>query len=516
MRQTRRFVRLLAVFGIAALVATACGSSGGKKQGSVEKVDTNGVMRIGALIPQTALFFDSTTQVAVPASWFPMIYDTLLRRTANGGSEPGLAKKATIVDSSTLTVELNTGIKFTDGTVLDATAVKYGIERNIAKGKAGSYEAELYQLDTITVDSPTTLTIKLKTPIAGAWYRLLSLGETSPVSPTADKTPGNDFNKKPVGAGPFMLESAQVDDHISLVKNPTYFQADKIKLAGITFVNVATDAIGNALRTKVIDISLVSYTVATSLKGTGVHTEIVPTDSQELMGHICKSRAPFADIRVRQAVNYAMDRDAMNAAMFDGQGEPMWGFFAKGSPFHDASLENYYKRDVAKAKSLLAAAGVPNLAFDMYFPAGTDGTRSAEIFQSQMKEAGISVTLKPAQADFFPEALGAPIQLFTLSRQGLNKVTRVYVPGSYGNVCTWDDPTLNALVKSLQAVQEDSPEGIKIWKQIQARGLDTAVTIFGLFGVQSNAWDDSKLADVDFLFVSTTAIPNFYKIYVKG
>jgi ABC-type transport system substrate-binding protein len=445
-----------------------------------------------------------------------MIYDTLLRRTADGGSEPGLAKEATIVDSSTLKVELNPGIKFTDGTPLDAAAVKYGIERNIAKGKSGSYEVELYQLDTITVDSPTGLTIKLKTPIAGAWYRLLSLGETSPVSPTADKTPGNDFNKKPVGAGPFMLESAVADDHITLVKSPTYFQADKIKLAGIQYLNVTADAVGNALRTKAIDLALVSYTTATSLKGTGVHTEIVPTDSQELMGHICKSRPPFADIRVRQAINYALDRDAMNSAMYDGQGEPMWGFFAKGSPWHDASLENYYKRDVAKAKSLLAAAGVPNLSFDVYFPPGADGTRAAEILQSQLKEVGITITLKPAQADFFPEALGAPMEFFTLVRQGLNKVTRVYVPGSYGNVCTWDDPTLNSLVKSLQAIKEDSPEGIKIWKQIQARGLETAVTIFGLFGVQSNAWDDSKLGGVDFLFVSTTPIPDFYRIYVKG
>jgi ABC-type transport system substrate-binding protein len=196
----------------------------------------------------------------------------------------------------------------------------------------------------------------------------------------------------------------------------------------------------------------------------------------------------------------------------------MWGFFAKGTPWHDPSLEDYFKRDVTKAKQLLAAAGKPNLSFSVFYPPGLDGQQTAEILQRQLAEVGVTITLKPltVQTDFFPDAKGAPMNFFPLQRSGLNKVTRVYVPGSYGNVCTWDDTELNTLVKSLQAVQEDSPEGIKLWKQIQKRALDTAVTVFGLFGVQSSAWDDAKVGNVNFLFISTAPVPDFYRIYIKA
>ncbi|MGE3835881.1 MAG: ABC transporter substrate-binding protein [Acidimicrobiia bacterium] len=513
----RWLVRAIAALAVLSMLAAACGGDDDDGGGSeaAEDVDPNGELRLSASLAQTGLFFDLTTQVSVPLIWHPMIFDTLLRRQADGGIEPGLAKKATVVDSSTLTVELNSGIKFSDGTPLDAEAVKFGIERNINLGKQGSFEAELYQLGSITVDSPTELTIKLKTPVAGAWYRLLTLPETSPVSPTAAKA-GTDFNKTPVGAGPFTVESFAVEDHVTLAKNPTYFEASKIRLAKITFVHVTPESLGNALRSKTVDLSnSVPYAVAEGLVGTGLEVSTSVSDNSLLQGHICKSRPPFNDLRVRQAVNYALDRDELNA-IYDGKGEPMWGFFASDSIFHDPSLEDFYKRDIPKAKSLLAAAGMPNLAFDMYFPAGLDGQRAAEVFQQQVAEAGITVTLKPAQADFFPEALGAPIQFFALQRSGLQKVTRVYVPGSYGNVCNWNDPELNELVAKIQAVQEDSPEGIKLWKELQRHALETAVTIFGLFGVQTQVWDDSRVGDVSFRFLSTQPIPDFYGMYITG
>jgi ABC-type transport system substrate-binding protein len=447
-----------------------------------------------------------------------MIFDTLLRRTKDGGTEPGLAKQATIVDPSTLKVELYPDIKFSDGTVLDADAVKFGIERNITLGKSGSFETELYQLSSITVDTPLTLTIKLKTPIAGAWYRLLSLAETSPVSPTAAKNTAVNFNEHPVGAGPFMLKSFAKQDNITLVKSPTYFQADKIKLAGITFVHVTADAVSNALRSKTVDMTAaLPYSTVAGLQGSGVHIQVTPTDNSSLIGHICKSRPPFDNLKVRQALNYALDRDQLNT-IFDGKGEPMWGFFAKSSPFHDPKLDNFYKQDLVKAKQLLAEAGQSNLAFDVYYTPGLDGQRAAEVLQQQLAKVGVTITLKQLtiQTDFFPNATGAPMYWFPLQRAGLNKITRVYVPGSYGNVCTWNDQELNDLVAKLQAVKEDSPEGLKLWNQIQERAFETAVSIFGLFTVQSSAWDDSKVGNVNFLFISTTPVPDFYRIYIKA
>ncbi|MGD9796633.1 MAG: ABC transporter substrate-binding protein [Acidimicrobiia bacterium] len=510
----------MALIASVSLLAAACGGDDDEPGGSsgAADVDPTGVLRLGSTLGDTTggITFDLTTQVLVPPMWYPMIFDTLLRRTSDGGSEPGLAKEATIVDPSTLTVELHPGITFSDGSPLDAEAVKFGIERNINQGKQGSFEVELYQLQSITVDSPTELTIKLKTPIAGAWYRLLSLPETSPVSVVAARA-GNNFNQNPIGAGPFKLESFENQNHLKLVKNPDFFQADTIRLGGIEFVYVSATAISNALRSRTVDMqSSLPYSLVQGLEGSGVHVQTKVSDNSSLIGHICKSRPPFDDLRVRQAINYAIDRESLNA-LFDGQGEPMWGFFAEDSPWHVDGLDDYYERDLAKARKLLADAGQSNLTFDVFVSPGLDGQRAGEVLQQQLAEAGVTIKLNTltTQTDFFPDATKAPMYFFPLSRAGLNKITRVYVPGSYGNVCTWNDPVLNELVADLQAVQEDSAEGIRLWKEIQEHAFETAVSIFGLFTVQSNAWFEDRVGDVDFLFIATAPVPDFYRMYIK-
>lgn len=513
----RRALPVVAILVLLAVLASACGSSNGGSK-DADSINPDGVLRLAMnLQATTAIYFDLTTQVAVPTTWHPMIFDTLLRQNTTGGYDPGLADSATIVDSSTLKVKLHPNVKFSDGTALDAEAVKFGIERNINLGKSGSFEAELYQLASVTVDSPLDLTIRLKSPIAGAWLRILSIPESSPVSPTAAKA-GTDFNKTPIGAGPFLLKEAVASDHVTLVKNPTYFQADKIKLGGITFINVTTDATENALRSKTVDMAAqVSASLGKSMANSGLHIQVNQTDNSMMIGLTCKNRPPFDDIRVRQAINYGLNRDELNAVMYDGKGEPMAGWFKKGSPFHDASLENYYKQDIPKAKQLLADAGKSNLAFDVFYSPGLDGQRQAEVFQQQMAKIGVTVTVKAQAntADFFPNALGAPTNFYIYGRSGINKITRILVPGTFGNICGWDDPEMNALIKQLQAVKEDSPEGIELWKKIQRITVEKAVITFGLFGTLTAIWDDTKVGNVGFLFPSVTQIPDFYKIYVK-
>ena len=131
----------------------------------------------------------------------------LLRQNADGSYSPGLAKSATVVDPQTIEVELQPNVKFSDGTPMNAEAVKFSIERTMASGNVGAVRAELLpDRGSITVNSPTKLTITLKTPIAGQFYNLLANGETFVVSPTAVQS-GTSLDEKPVGAGPFMLES---------------------------------------------------------------------------------------------------------------------------------------------------------------------------------------------------------------------------------------------------------------------------------------------------------------------
>jgi len=483
-------------------------------------VDPEGVLRIGDdLTSGSGIFFDLTVPVSTPRPWHTMILDTLLREMPDGSIEPGLAESADVVDASTIKVRLKPDITFSDGTPVDAEAVKFTIERNLAEGKPGSFEVEFYELDSITVDDPLSFTIRLKSPVAGAWYRLLRLVTTSPVSPTAVRN-GVNLNEEPVGAGPFMLDSYEEARFLRLVKNPSYFDADRIRLAGIEFVQVMPGApVIVALRSGAIDVPFtLAYHQLGELEGTGINTEARATGNITLQGHICKSRPPFDDVRVRQALNYGIDRDALNAAVYDGKAEPMWGFFPPGHPLHHPAVDGYYEYDPERARALLAEAGQSALTFDAFFTGGVP-QRAGEVLQQQLAEIGVTMNLVPLvnQADFFPDARGAPMNILPLARSGLNKVTRVFVPGSYGNVCTYDDPDLNAVVAELRAVREDAPEAKELWAELQEIALEDAITIFGLFGLESVAWGE-RVGNASFLPSEHGQAPvvNFYDVYIKA
>ena len=132
-------------------VAAAVPTAGSATTTAPSDVDPAGVLKIGVDLTGTgaAVFFDP---IKMPSPLNPeqyLIYDTLLRSQVDGTFKPGLAKSATIVDPQTITVELNSGIKFSDGTPLDADAVKYSIERNIASKNTGAFAVEMQQTDDI-------------------------------------------------------------------------------------------------------------------------------------------------------------------------------------------------------------------------------------------------------------------------------------------------------------------------------------------------------------------------------
>ncbi|MGE0881588.1 MAG: ABC transporter substrate-binding protein [Acidimicrobiia bacterium] len=508
----------------ATAAATTTGGSSGATTAAAstapKDVDTAGVLKLPFdLQANGGPSFDPAkpTPPSPQTSYAIMLYDTLLRPDKDGKLNPGLAKSATIVDPSTIKIELFPNIKFSDGTPLDAAAAKFGIERN-RDGKSTTLSAELQEISEITVDSPTAFTMKLKTPIAGAVYDLLGHGDFLIVSPTAVKA-GVDFTKAPVGAGPFKLSSVTPGQVVKYVKNPDYFQADKIRLAGVEWYHVtAGPTLINALRAGDIDVAEgITYTQANGLSGGNVVTELEAGDNVMLWGQMCKSRPPFDNLKVRQALNYGIDRTALNNTFYGGKGEPMWGFWGSKSPLHSKAVDDYYKYDPTKAKQLLAEAGASNLSFDMFFTPGVSDA-AAEIVQRQWADIGVKVNIKPltAGADFFPDAKAAPINFFPLERTGIQKVARVLVPGSVGNVCNWDDPDLNGLVAKIKSVAPDSKEAVQYWADLQKLVLDKAMNLFGIFGVRAKAYLNNRVGNPSFM-VNFQGRPtvDYYNVYIK-
>ncbi|MGE0794987.1 MAG: ABC transporter substrate-binding protein, partial [Acidimicrobiia bacterium] len=260
---------MLAALAVLSLVAAACGGDDddGGDSSSAADVDPAGILRLP--IDMTAPTFgqlDPTKAVAALGILQTYFLGSLLKLNSEGEIEPSLAREVEVVDASNLVVRLRPGLTFTDGTPLDAEALKFSWERTVREAQPGAIEAEFREFQTLTVTSPTEMEVTLKTPIAGAFYRLMRLAESSPVSPTAVRS-GADFNANPVGAGPFKLKRFQAGQALELEKNPTYWDADNVKLAGIEYVNVTPQSTGNAVRTSVIDFINLSAPEARAVEG---------------------------------------------------------------------------------------------------------------------------------------------------------------------------------------------------------------------------------------------------------
>ena len=429
-RSVAATVALLVGLGAVAAGITSAGAAApGAASDNGGQVDKAGVIKFGAdLTMLGGIRFDPAT-VASPNDWYyqQYVYDSLLRQAADGSYSPGLAKSATVTDPQTIVIELQPNVKFSDKTPVDAEAVKFSIERQIASGNVGSIRTELLEVASITVDSPTKLTIALKTPIAGQFYNLLAHGETMVVSPTAAKS-GTSLDDKPVGAGPFLLQSYTPERSVVFVKNPAYFEAKKIRLAGVELVQVtSTDpqAGVNAMLDGIVDAGgVATLDQAAPLEGSGLTVDVAASDSSFIGVQWCKSDPALSNVKVRQALNYAVDRNEINDLIFQGQSEPMWATWTQQNTLFNPKLKEYYQHNPKKAKQLLKEAGVTNLSFDLYAGPLPEDQRIAEVLKEQWADVGVTVNLVNFQnivQEFFTERK-APAGVVPLRRQGLDKV----------------------------------------------------------------------------------------------
>lgn len=496
----RRPVRVVAV-GMVAAIGLTVGASPIGASAPAQKVDPKGVVNVPYdLTSFGGLRFDPTT-VPQPDQWWvqQFVYDSLLRKAADGSYGPGLAKSATIVDPSTIQIELFPGQKFSDGTPLDAEAVKFSLERAKASDN-GALRAEIQQLGSVTVNSPTSLTISLLSPIANTFYDLLAYGETYVVSPTAVRS-GTPLDQKPVGAGPFVLESYSPESSAVFVKNPNFREKNKVKLAGFTLKQVSSEtvdpqALANSLLDGLGDISfLQNLSSIPALKSGGIEVDTVATDSSSLLGIWCKNKPPFDDVRIRQALNFATDRDQLNQLLYDGASEPLWSNWTKANSLFNKDLDGYYAYSPKKAKKLLKQAGAEGLTFDMISNTTVDTSRMAEVLKEQWAKSGITVNLANTTnivQDFLVD-VKTPMALIPLRRLGLDRIARNLQPGSIGNVCNYNDPQLNALTTAVATAAPGTPEYKKAWNALDAYVTENALFLFTLWAPTANAYNADRI-----------------------
>ena len=281
-----------------------------------------------------------------------------------------------------------------------------------------------------------------------------------------------------------MLKSYAPDERIVLVKNPKYWDAQAIKLSGITFVNVAAGPQQvNTLESGQVDVTvaLQSSEIPAVKNSTTLQTNSIFPDASYYLAPICKSSGPLASLQVRQALNYATNREAINKALLFGKGQPAWSIFPSSSTYYDKALTGYYAYNVKKAKHLMAEAGYPHgFSTTLMALPQTTNQQMATVLQAEWKQIGVKATIVSTSnfvTDLFRDHK-AQIGLVPQALPGIEKLTTEYSPGTVGNLCGYINPTLNAVTNAIQATPPTSPKLTSLWKQAQDIIIKNALSLY--------------------------------------
>jgi peptide/nickel transport system substrate-binding protein len=325
------------------------------------------------------------------------VYETLFMRDPSTGEiKPLLAESYENPDPNKWIIKLKKNIKFQDGTAFNAAAVKYTFEKIMDPKTAAPRASLLKSVKSIETPDDYTVVINTSTPF-GIMLTALAHDNLSIVSPTADK--GGDINRNPVGAGtgPFKFKEWVSGDHITLEKNADYWGgAAKID----TFVaKVAPEAatavsmVENGEADFLVGVPAEQLSRMEGNKDVSV-TKIKANNVAYVSFNVEKK--PFDNVKVRQAIASAIDRDAYIATL-NGLAYKTNGVIGPQLIGYDKSIEDHgFKFDVAKAKQLLAEAGLPDGFKTTLTYGNTDAyAKMAPYVQAQLKQIGIEVTLNP-------------------------------------------------------------------------------------------------------------------------
>jgi peptide/nickel transport system permease protein/peptide/nickel transport system substrate-binding protein len=325
------------------------------------------------------------------------LFDTLVDfEPTTLAPKPGLATSWEFTDPKTLVLTLRDGVKFHDGEPFDAAAVKAHLERAKSDPRS-SVKGDIASLESVEVLAPNKVALHLNRPDT-ALPLILADRAGMVSSPKAVAAKGRQYDREPVGTGPFKLEKWNDNDVVVLVRNPDYWNKGLPHLDGLTF-RIITD-LNTGLRSVVAGENHFAYRLNPQQKvvadRTGAGKIIVSSTPTIADYHLVFNykRAPLNDVRVRKAINYAVDREAFNKAALLGLGVPAQTMLPPGYWAHDASLDNYYGYDPEKARALLKEAGLPE-GVDIKFFGNSDqaSQQRHEIIIEQLRKVGIRASL---------------------------------------------------------------------------------------------------------------------------
>lgn len=420
-----KWTKAFTITTVSFLLLSACsvsGSSTNTNSTSNSKAQEQGGELTYALATSPDTLDPHRSGLAVSARAFRTIFDSLVVQTPDHKIKPWLATKWTVSDDKkSYTFTLRKGVKFQDGTPFNAEAVKYNYDRIVnPKTKAANALPLIKPYESSEVLDDYTIKVNLKTPSA-AFLGNISHPMLGIVSPTAVKKYGDQFGQHPVGTGPYKFVSWKENADIQVKKNGDYRWAPsnvKNKKAPyidkITFKIIPEEAtrIGSVQSGQVLAAETVPPQNVTSIKD-DPNMKLLTTNTTGLPYTLFfnQQHAPWNDVKVRKAVQLAVDVDAIVKTLYLGTYDRAWSPLSPGILGYDKSLEGKIKPDLKKANKILDELG---------YKKGKDGIREkdgkpltlkyvdgspnrekrndiAVMVQQQLKKVGIKVKINITQ-----------------------------------------------------------------------------------------------------------------------
>ncbi len=337
----------------------------------------------------------TATSAAIPRVVYGNVLEGLVRIDRNGKIIPALARSYKISkDGREYTFSLKKGVKFHDGKAFNAEDVKFTFDRLMDTQKTGTAHPEYYKdIDSVQVVDPYTIKINLKNVNSMFLFNL-----ARPDSIIVNKQVVDRLKTAPVGTGPFKLVEWVRGDHITLAKFEEYHQKGIPYLGKVTFKFIG-DPSAQIASLRAGDIDVIAYDVspenALLLEKDPKFKVLNGYTTTEVILSTNNSKKPFNDVRVRRAMAFAIDRNALIKGAMSGYGTPIGSHMDPGNPYY-IDLTSTYPYNPEKAKQLLAEAGYPN-GFDAVIKLPERfayAKRTGEIVADMLSQVGIRLRIE--------------------------------------------------------------------------------------------------------------------------
>lgn len=400
-------------------------------------------------------------------------YDTLLPK-------PGLARWS-FPDPKRMVLDIERGVKFHDGTDLDAEAVKFNLERNRLHERS-NVKADLASIASVEVTGPLQVTVTLKSADA-ALPAILSDRAGMMVSPANIKVLGQDTNRKPVGTGPWKFESWTDNEKVVVSRNESYWRAGRPHLDGIEIAIIPEAA--TALRAVSAGQMDMAYFLPARLKPIIERARSLQTIAEPTLYlnqiYLNYARAPLNNVKVRQALNHAINREAFVRAAMSGLGEVATMALPKTHWAYDPSVAPLYPFNPDKARALLAEAGAKDIELHIGAYSDQDLVLRSEVIQSQLKDVGIRVrytrgTVAEISAQFFgnEKRFDALLSAWTGRPDPSMTYAALFAEGSYYNAGREADPAFSELLQQSRST-DDLAARKAVFAKIQRHVMENAL-----------------------------------------